>query len=544
MRTTLMIICLLSTFSNKYPYSTETPRSEYHPKRLIVNLNFPENTSKVNIEQALKQLKYGQQLENIKLLNQNKETSSIWLLEFNTLIPIEEIKIDYEQYDFFNYVEYDYRGYGGGVRLSEDDLLPNDQYFIRQWGLENNGTFSLSSAKPGADIKMTSAWEITTGSPTIIIAVLDSGLKLDHPEFQDRIWENTKETENEIDDDQNGYINDLNGWDFANADNDPTDDHGHGTNVTGIACATGNNSLGYAGVNWYAKVMPLKILDEQNYGYYSWWIEAIYYAVDNGADVINMSVGGNGNSQAMREAVQFAYEKNVPVIACMMNENGSTPYYPAAYPETIAVGATDPDDRRSSEFPWNTSKGSNYGEHIDLTAPGNYIYGLSFKEDYNFDTYWSGTSQAAPLVTGVTSLLRELNPDISVEEIRNILRDSSDDQVGIKEEDTPGWDIFHGAGRLNAFKALSLFTSIKEDIGSDHSYNVYPNPINKGDLLTIDAILFNGRIEILNSAGKTIFAKKSNRSKIFIETKNLLPGTYFVMFKDKKKVEFRKFILL
>src|SRR5690606_38147307 len=121
----------------------------------------------------------------------------------------------------------------------------------------------------------------------------------------------------------------VQGWDFVNNDNDPTDDHGHGSNVAGIAAATGNNGAGYAGVDWNARVMILKILDNQNFGNYTNWALAIRYAADNGANIFNMSVGGSGFSQLMQSAIQYANTKNAIVVACMMNTNTSVPYYPA-----------------------------------------------------------------------------------------------------------------------------------------------------------------------------------------------------------------------
>ena len=148
------------------------------------------------------------------------------------------------------------------------------------------------------------AWNIETGSSEIVVAVLDSGIKLDHPEFLGRVWNND---------------NQENGYDFANNDNDPTDDHGHGTNVAGIIGAISNNSTGYAGVDWNCKIMPLKVINDENWGYYSWWIDAIYYAVNNGANIINMSLGGSSYSQAMEDAVNFAVNNNVQVFVSMMN---------------------------------------------------------------------------------------------------------------------------------------------------------------------------------------------------------------------------------
>ncbi|MGB0897575.1 MAG: S8 family serine peptidase, partial [Flavobacteriaceae bacterium] len=192
-------------------------------------------------------------------------------------------------------------------------------------------------------------------------------------------------------------IDDLTaGWDFINNDNNPTDDHGHGTNVAGIVLASGNNAIGYAGVNWNSRVMICKALNSTNSGSYAAIAGSIYYAVDNGAKVISMSIGGSGNSVTLSDAIDYCYNNGVVLVACMMNFNNNVNYYPAAYTNVIAVGSTDPDDKRSNPFFWSNTSGSNYGNHIDLVAPGNYMYGLSYSSDTNYGSYWGGTSQATP----------------------------------------------------------------------------------------------------------------------------------------------------
>ena len=221
------------------------------------------------------------------------------ILEFNQDIDVKKAVSEYQNTGQFEFVEPDFIGHGDGAEAAPMPplLTPNDTYFSRQWGLKNNGTFAANSVA-GNDIKMIEAWDITTGDPSVIVCILDSGCKLDHPDLAGRIWQNTKEIAgNGIDDDKNGKIDDTQGWDFANGDNDPTDDHGHGTNVTSIVGSNGNNNLGYAGVDWKCKLMIIKGLDSKNSGFYSWWESGIYYAVDNGAKVINMSLVGDSYSR-------------------------------------------------------------------------------------------------------------------------------------------------------------------------------------------------------------------------------------------------------
>jgi len=371
---------------------------------------------------------------------------------------------------WFEFVELNAIGHGGGVQQT----TPDDQFYSNQWYFENDGSYN-GIATVDADVDMERAWDYAQGDNTIVACILDSGFKLDHPEVAGRIWTNGGDNNaNGNDDDGNGYVDDFQGWDFVNGDNDPTDDHGHGTNVAGILGATGNNQIGYAGVDWNCKLMFGKILNDQNSGFYSWWISAIYYAVDNGADVINMSVGGSSYSQGMENAIDYAHDNGVVVVACMMNFNNSIPYYPATYANTIAVGATDTDDERVQPFFWNANSGSNYGPHIDLCAPGNFINGLAYNSNTNYNSYWGGTSQATPIVAGVASLLKGLDPTLSPDSIRTILRATAQDQVGKSSEDVAGFDNYHGAGRLNAYAAVSwVANSTKVEICSGDSYEGY-----------------------------------------------------------------------
>ena len=336
-------------------------------------------------------------------------------------------------------------------------LTPNDQYhYNRQWSLYNDGSFNAGSVA-GADISMREAWDITTGSSTIVAAILDSGLKLDHSDVAGRVWSNADEVPgNGMDDDGNGFVDDHRGWDFVNVDNDPTDDHGHGTNVAGLLGATGSNGIGYAGVDWNCELMIVKVLNSSNLATYANMVASLYYAVSNGADVINMSIGGEGGSLALAAAVDHARVNGVVVVVSMGNTNDNVTNYPAGYAGVIAVGATDTNDERVSPFFWSTTSGSSYGAHIDLVAPGNLMYGLSHTSNNNYSTYWGGTSQAAPLVCGVAGLMKALDPTLGVDSIRSILMATADDEVGDPGEDTPGWDEYHGAGRLNAYAALDL----------------------------------------------------------------------------------------
>lgn len=390
--------------------------------------------------------------------------------EGTDLLPIMEA---YKATGLVANVERDAQGsYGGG-----GGFIPNDAHYNKQWGLHNDGTFSLFPAVAGADIDMEAAWGIEQGSDAITVAIIDTGTRLQHPDIAARLWVNPGETDgNATDDDGNGYVDDMNGWDFANDDNITTDDHGHGTNVAGIVGAIGNNEIGFAGVDLNCRIMSLKALGADATGWYTWWIAAIYYAVDNGAHVINMSLGGSSPSPEMQTAVDHAIANQVTVVACMMNTNSSTPFIPAALNGVLAVGATSPNDHRAVPFPWSPASGSNYGSHINVVAPGNYVYSLNYGSNTNYTTYWSGTSQASPHAAGLVSLLLAQDPTRTPQELISIIENTAEDQVGNPAEDTPGWDQYHGHGRINAFQALLESVSVEDRERLLPALTVYPNP--------------------------------------------------------------------
>ncbi|MCB0071586.1 MAG: S8 family serine peptidase [Caldilineaceae bacterium] len=288
-------------------------------------------------------------------------------------------------------------------------VIPNDPRFSLQWNLLNTGQ---EGGVPDADVDATEAWDLTTGSATVIIAVVDGGVDLDHPDLAGKI---------------------ISGHDYVNNDDVPQDDYGHGTHVTGIAAARGNNGVGVAGVCQGCQVLAIKVLDNANRGYYSWIAAGIIDAVDAGAQVINLSLGGASTSETLHAAVRYAADHDVTVVSAMMNQGNETLYYPAAFTETIAVGATTSTDVRAGY--------SNTGDHIDLVAPGSSIMSTLWDDDYGS---WSGTSMAVPHVAGTVGLMLSVNPGLTPEEIRTLLRGAADPIAG------DGFSPAYGYGRLNA----------------------------------------------------------------------------------------------
>ena len=417
-------------------------------------------------------------------------------------------------------------------------VVPSDPDYTMQWALDNNGTFSLSPATAGADISMEQAWEIEQGDSSILVAVIDSGNKMDHPDFAGRLWTNYNEIpSNDLDDDSNGFVDDVQGWDFAYTDNLPADDMGHGTNVAGIIGLAANNGSGLAGVDWNCKLMILKGLNAANFGYYSWWASAIYYAVDNGANVINMSLAGNASSGILQSAITEAVNNGVTVVASMGNTNTSTKRYPAGCNGVIAVGATDPDDSRSQPFFWGASSGSNYGTHISVVAPGNFIYGADFASDTNYSLYWGGTSQAAPHVSGVAALLLAQDPGRSPSDIKLILEETAEDMVGPISEDVPGFDAYFGHGRINAYEALSYGNVGIQTLGKEpYAFAVFPNPTDDQLYVQLPNEGVKGEWLLLDATGKCLIQHHADEGGNSFSLHGLAAGTYFLQLKVHQSV--------
>ncbi len=313
------------------------------------------------------------------------------------------------------------------------DLVPNDpEYAARQTPYLNR-------------INITAAWDLNFGRSEIVVAVLDTGVHMSHPDLMQAIWVNPGEIPaNGLDDDGNGFIDDVNGWDFAENDNLPDDDHGHGTHVAGIAAASINNGVGIAGVAGGATIMPVDVF-RGGIGAYEDLIRAIIYATDNGAHVINMSLGASSYSRGEQMAVDYAVARNVVVVAAAGNTGNQTDHYPAAHPSVLAVAATTADDYLASF--------STRGDFVDVAAPGYGIYSTYLGGGY---ATMSGTSMATPHVAGLAALLLARNPGLTPDQVRMAIEATADD-LG-----PTGHDIYFGHGRINAGLALMKTTPSAE----------------------------------------------------------------------------------
>jgi subtilisin family serine protease len=338
------------------------------------------------------------------------------------------------------------------------DLLPDDPLFPNQWGLKNTGLFG--GTNPWVDIGMEEVWDTVTGSPPLIIAVIDSGVDYTHPDLTANMWTNPGEIPgNSIDDDGNGFIDDVHGYDFFNDDGDPFDDHFHGTHVAGILGAVGNNGLGVTGVNWSARIMAVKFLGDEATGTIAGGIAAIEYAVANGARVLNNSWSTFGPLPSLFSAVLDSDAAGTVFVAAAGNDgfnNDIAGTKPASFdvPNIVSVASITPDDALS-DF-------SSFGAvTVDLGAPGSTILST-------FPTWWfagdddyaaiDGTSMATPHVAGLAALLWAHAPQLSHRQVVQALLQ------GVVAKDYLNGITVTG-GVLNAPNSLSLV----QDIAANHA---------------------------------------------------------------------------
>lgn len=307
----------------------------------------------------------------------------LYVVELDAGMSVEDAVVEYAADPSVTYAQPDYE-----VRLNLD---PNDPYYGSLWGMQA--------------IDAPQAWDVTTGDSNIVVAVVDTGIDYTHPDLAANIWTNSAEANGTpgVDDDGDGYIDDVHGWDFYNNDSDPMDDNSHGTHVAGTIGGIGNNATGVVGVNWNVTLMPLKFLSSGGYGYTSDAVAAINYARRNGADIINASWGGGGYSTALNNAIQ-AFDNNGGIFVASAGNsarsNDSTASYPANYPNVVSVAATTQSDALAYF--------SNYGVNtVDIAAPG---YGILSTVPGGYASY-SGTSMAAPHVSGAMALVWAAHPD-------------------------------------------------------------------------------------------------------------------------------------
>ncbi len=327
--------------------------------------------------------------------------------------------------------------------------IPNDPMWPGMWNLMH--------------IHADTAWDTTRGASSVKIAVIDTGLETSHPDLAANVWVNPGEIPNNgIDDDGNGYVDDVRGWDFVNNDPIPDDVLGHGTACAGIIAAVQDNSLGITGIAPLCKLVPLKACNDAGYLYDSYVVPALLYAANQGCKVISMSFFGDQVTPAERSAIDYCWSHGALPVAAAGNSAQCFPYYPGAYEHTLAVGAHDSSDLRS----WF----SNYGSWVDVAAPGQGISATTTGGGYT--TGFAGTSAATPHVAGIAALLFSAVPSATNDQVRTALEDSSIPTI------QPGIGEWTNYGRVDARAALDRALGLTS--GSKPPRFLFASPVGGG----------------------------------------------------------------
>ncbi len=438
-----------------FPAHASLPK--YVPGELIVGFGVDvkfHDSGKGKIESDLQDINEISQncgISDVRPLFKAYKPSRAFVLSFPVDSDMESIARQYIGLSTVEYATPNYYagiGSGSGARAT----IPNDLYFSDQWALDNTGQ---TGGTVDADIDAPEAWDTETGDAGVIIAILDTGIDLDHPELLGKL---------------------VAGYDFINSDSNPQDDNGHGTHVAGIAGAGSNNSVGIAGVCWGCSLMPVKVLGADGYGPFSQIVAGIEFAADNGANVINLSLGSETYSQSLQDAVDYAYTLGCVVIGASGNFNHDDPFYPAACNNVIGVTALDHDDIKYQL--------AGFGGWVDLAAPGVGIISTVFNDTYST---WSGTSMAAPFVSGVAGLLFSANPTWTNNLVNAQLLRLTDSVAGANPDYTGNL----GTGRVNAASVLSTLPS--PDISVESVSVIDPAPGDDDGIIdpdeTVDVVI-------------------------------------------------------
>ena len=346
-----------------------------------------------------------------------------WVFHLTAELDTAPIATEYDALASVQYAEPDFH--------VDHMKTPNDPRWNDQWNLRL--------------INCPRAWNMIDDSTGTVVAVIDTGIDMNHDDIKKNRWKNPGEiANNNIDDDNNGYVDDTRGYDFANSDENPDDDNGHGTHVSAITGASTDNNLHVAGINWVAEIQSLKALDQGGSGFISDIAEAVTYATDNSARVINMSLGTTSDTSTLRNAVNYAGNNDVVQVASAGNNGNQTKIYPAAYDAVMAIISVDKNDNKSSF--------STFGSWCSMSAPGEDI--LSLWNNGATATI-SGTSQASPHVAGVATLVRSLHPELDRHLVQQVLEQSS------KDLGASGKDNSFGFGRLDATRAVRMANALR-----------------------------------------------------------------------------------
>ncbi|MNO45933.1 Thermophilic serine proteinase precursor [compost metagenome] len=375
--------------------------SHYYENELVVTFGTPPSS------RELKQME-----SELSCSKKAKKIGNTYIFHSDTM-TMQQIKSYFERNWTPNYVEphylymtnenVDIKDTGYLNEDSDTPEIPNDLLFSEyQWNLPI--------------IETNRGWKLSKGSNDVIVAVVDTGVDINHPDLKGKL---------------------MKGYNVINPDEDPLDDVGHGTHVAGIISAKVNNNEGIAGMMWGGKLLPVKALDNTGSGTTYSVAQGIIWATDQGAKVINLSLGNYADAQFLHDAIKYAYDRDVVLIAATGNDNTERPGYPAAYPEVLSVSATD--------YNLNRASFSNYGDYIDVMAPGESIASTYPDNQY---AALSGTSMASPHVAALAALIRSINPELKNTEVMDIIRKN------VIDLGDNGRDKYFGYGQIDVYSAL------------------------------------------------------------------------------------------
>lgn len=433
----LQLKAVESSSTNSDPVFRTLSLSDYQTGKLYVKV---KDSKTVALEyDANNPRRYDRQLKPIieafkvyrieKAFKRLPELQQYYRLHFRQTEQVAELIEALQELPFIEFAEQ--------VPLYQKFLTPNDLH-PDQWNLEK--------------VEAEKAWDFTTGNADIWVAMVDDAVLTTHEDLAANIWRNDNEIpNNNIDDDGNGYVDDVIGWDAANNDNNPNppntgdDSFSHGTHCAGIVSAATDNGVEIAAMGYNVSIIPVKIADE-NTAQLTGAMEGVEYAIAAGAHVISMSWGGGPSSQTDQAVFDLAHDRRITLVAAAGNSDTDNPMFPASYDHVISVGASDPNDRKAGF--------SNYGATIDVMAPGVQIYSSTAVTDNSYDS-WDGTSMACPLVSGLAGLMLSLDPTLHPDSIEACLKQTADNI----DAENPDYIGQLGAGRVNAFQAMSCIPS-------------------------------------------------------------------------------------